>query len=389
MPTINTKTKEEIVVRILDSLERNANITATSPGSIARAFAESFGAEMFYLYESFKEAINQTNLSTASGRSLDLIGELYNVRRKTISDQLVFERSTANIEFFLDRVDSADIIIPKGTLVYNDVGSYTSAQYSYKVASDIIILAGVTRAYGIVEPNFQSNDYVASVGSLTRHNYISPPGSLVFCSNPKEIYPILNAESDDNYRRRIISAVKINATGTAEALRFAALSVKGVRDIRIREASYGLGSCDIIIVPEVSGRLESIPSLVTSAIAPIRPLGIRMNVTVAEPIDYSIQASITLPYGTAENLRRGVENQSAVFIKRYLNSLTIGDSVSMQEIERRIKQASDLVKGVTITAASARGVNVNRKDFKPTSEREYIVAGDIAITSVIIGLSNY
>jgi uncharacterized phage protein gp47/JayE len=389
MPTINTKTKEEIVVRILDSLERNANITATSPGSIARAFAESFGAEMFYLYESFKEAINQTNLSTASGRSLDLIGELYNVRRKTISDQLVFERSTANIEFFLDRVDSADIIIPKGTLVYNDVGSYTSAQYSYKVASDIIILAGVTRAYGIVEPNFQSNDYVASVGSLTRHNYISPPGSLVFCSNPKEIYPILNAESDDNYRRRIISAVKINATGTAEALRFAALSVKGVRDIRIREASYGLGSCDIIIVPEVSGRLESIPSLVTSAIAPIRPLGIRMNVTVAEPIDYSIQASITLPYGTAENLRRGVENQAAVFIKRYLNSLTIGDSVSMQEIERRIKQASDLVKGVTITAASARGVNVNRKDFKPTSEREYIVAGDIAITSVIIGLSNY
>ena len=389
MPTINTKTKEEIVVRILDSLERNANITATSPGSIARAFAESFGAEMFYLYESFKEAINQTNLSTASGRSLDLIGELYNVRRKTISDQLVFERSTANIEFFLDRVSTADVVIPKGTLVYNDVGSYTSAQYSYKVASDIIILAGVTRAYGIVEPNFQSNDYVASVGSLTRHNFISPPGSLVFCSNPKEIYPILNAESDDNYRRRIISAVKINATGTAEALRFAALSVKGVRDIRIREASYGLGSCDIIIVPEVAGRLESIPSLVTSTIAPIRPLGIRMNVTVAEPIDYSIQATITLPYGTADNLRRGVENQASVFVKRYLNSLTIGDSVSMQEIERRITQASDLVKNVTVTAASAKGVNINRKDFKPASEREYIVAGDIAITSVIIGLSNY
>ena len=389
MPTINTKTKEEIVVRILDSLERNANITATSPGSIARAFAESFGAEMFYLYESFKEAINQTNLSTASGRSLDLIGELYNVRRKTISDQLVFERSTANIEFFLDRVSTADVVIPKGTLVYNDVGSYTSAQYSYKVASDIIILAGVTRAYGIVEPNFQSNDYVASVGSLTRHNFISPPGSLVFCSNPKEIYPILNAESDDNYRRRIISAVKINATGTAEALRFAALSVKGVRDIRIREASYGLGSCDIIIVPEVAGRLESIPSLVTSAIAPIRPLGIRMNVTVAEPIDYSIQATITLPYGTADNLRRGVENQASVFVKRYLNSLTIGDAVSMQEIERRITQASDLVKNVTVTAASAKGVNINRKDFKPASEREYIVAGDIAITSVIIGLSNY
>ena len=85
MPTINTKTKEEIVARILSALEKNASISATSPGSIARAFADSFGAEMFYLYESFKEAINQTNLSTASGRSLDLIGELYNVQRKTYS----------------------------------------------------------------------------------------------------------------------------------------------------------------------------------------------------------------------------------------------------------------------------------------------------------------
>jgi uncharacterized phage protein gp47/JayE len=389
MPTINTKTKEEIVSRILTALEKNANISATSPGSIARAFAESFGTEMFYLYESFKEAINQTNLSTASGRSLDLIGELYNVQRKTISDQLVFDRSTANIEFFLDIPSSGDVIIPKGTLVYNDVASFSSSQYSYILAGDVIILSGMTKGYGAVQPNFQSNDYVASVGSLTRHNYISPPGSLVFCSNPKEIYPVLNSESDDNYRRRIISSVKINATGTAEALRFAALSVKGVKDIRVREASYGLGSCDLIIVPEVAGNIGVIPQTVTNAVAAIRPIGIRMNVTMAEPIDYSLDAVITLPYGTAENLRVGVQNQATIFVKRYLNSLTIGDSVSIQELESRIRTSSDLVRAVNITSASARGVNVNRKDFRPLSERQYIVAGNISISSVIIGVSNY
>ena len=389
MPTINTKTKEEIVSRILSALEKNASISATSPGSIARAFAESFGAEMFYLYESFKEAINQTNLSTASGRSLDLIGQLYNVQRKTISDQLIFDRSTANIEFFLDIASSGDVIIPKGTLVYNDVGSFSSAQYSYTLVGDVVILSGLKKGYGAVQPNFQSNDYVASVGSLTRHNYISAPGSLVFCSNPKEIYPVLNSESDDNYRRRIISSVKINATGTAEALRFAALSVKGVKDIRVKEASYGLGSCDVIIVPEVAGNIGVIPQTVTNTIAPIRPIGIRMNVSMAEPVDYSLQAVITLPYGTGENLRIGVQNQATIFVKRYLNSLTIGDSVSIQEVEARIRLSSDLVKAVNITAASAKGVNVNRKDFRPSSEREYIVAGNINISSVIIGVSNY
>lgn len=389
MPTINTKTKEEIIVRILNALEQNANITATSPGSVARAFADAFGTEMFYLYESFKEAVSQTSLSTASGRGLDLIGEMYNVKRKTLSDQLVYERTTANIEFMLDKPYISDIIIPKDTLVYNDVGSYNSTQYSYKVVNSITILAGATKAYGMVMPNFQSNDHVASVGSLTRHNFITPPGTIIFCSNPKEIYPVINAESDDNYRRRILSAVKVSATGTVEALRFAALAVNGVRDIRIREASYGLGSCEIILVPEVPGRIGNLPSLVSAAVSQIRPLGIRMNVSVANAIPVSVNATITLPFGTAQNLRTGIQNQAAIFIKRYLNSLTIGDTMSIQEIERQIRISSDLIRSINVTTITAEGTPINRKDFRPQTERDYIVSGDISINSVIIGVSNY
>lgn len=389
MPTINTKTKEEIIVRILNALEQNANITATSPGSVARAFADAFGTEMFYLYESFKEAVSQTSLSTASGRGLDLIGEMYNVKRKTLSEQLVYERTTANIEFILDKPYISDIIIPKGTLVYNDVGSYNSTQYSYKVVNDIVILAGVTKAYGMVNPNFQSNDHVASVGSLTRHNYLGPAGVIVFCSNPKEIYPVVNAESDDNYRRRILSALKVSATGTVEALRFSALAVNGVRDIRIREASFGLGSCEIIVIPEVAGRIGNLPTLVNTAISQVRPLGIRMSISVANPVPVSVQATITLPYGTAQNLKNGIQNQAIVFIKRYLNSLTVGDTMSIQEVERQIRISSDLIRSVNITNISAEGTSINRKDFRPQTERDYIVAGDISINSVIIGLSNY
>lgn len=389
MPTINTKTKEEIIVRIINALEQNANITATSPGSVARAFADAFGTEMFYLYESFKEAVNQTSLSTASGRALDLIGEMYNVKRKTLSDQLVYERTTANIEFMLDKPYVSDIVIPKGTLVYNDVGSYNSTQYSYKVVNDIVILAGVTKAYGIINPNFQSNDHVASVGSLTRHNFITPAGVIIFCSNPKEVYPVINSESDDNYRRRILSAVKFNATGTVEALRFAALAVNGVRDIRIREASYGLGSCEVVIIPEVPGRVGNLPTLVSAAISQIRPLGIRMNVSVANAIPVSVEATITLPYGTAQNLKNGIQNQASIFVKRYLNSLTAGDTMSVQEIERQMRVSSDLIRSINITNVSAEGTSINRKDFRVQSERDYIVAGDISINSVIIGLSNY
>lgn len=389
MPVVNSKTKDEIIVRIITALQQNANITAVSPGSVARAFADAFGTEMFYLYEAFREAVNQTNLSTASGRSLDMIGELYNVRRKTISDQLIYERSTANIEFFINTPYQSSIIIPKGTLVFNDVNSYSSSQYTYKVAQDIVILNGSTRAYGIVEPNFQSNDYVASVGTLTRHNYISPPGVIVFCNNPKEIYPILNSESDDNYRRRILSAIKVNSTGTLEAIRFAALSVSGVRDIRIREATYGLGSCEIIIVPEVAGRVRNLVALVNDAISNVRPLGIRMNTRIADVVTFDVNATISLPYGTAVTMQKAIQNQAAVFVSRYLNSLSIGDSASIQEVERQIKISSDMIRSVNVTSVSAGGVNINRKDFMPPGERQYVVAGAININSVIMGVSNY
>lgn len=389
MPVINTKTKDEIIARIVNALEQNAGITATSPGSIARAFADAFGTEMFYLHESFKEAVSQTSLSTAYGRSLDLIGDLYNVKRKTISQPLAYERSTANIEFALSTPQANDIVIPKGTIVYNDVGSYSSAQYNYETAENITILAGVSKAYGIVRPKFQSNDYVASIGTLTRHNFISPPGVVVFCSNPKEVYPDINAEGDDNYRRRILSAIKINSTSSTESIRFTALSINGVRDIRIREASFGLGSCEIIIVPEVAGNVGIIPSLVTSAIEQVRPIGVRMSVAVANPVEYSVNATITLPYGTAENLRNGIQNQASIFVRRYLNSLTVGDTASIQEIERQIRISSDLIRSINITNTAANGINVNKKDFRPSDEKQYIVSGEINISSVIIGLSNY
>jgi hypothetical protein len=264
-----------------------------------------------------------------------------------------------------------------------------SLEDSYKVVNDIVILAGVTKAYGMVNPNFQSNDHVASAGSLTRHNYLGPAGVIVFCSNPKEIYPVVNAESDDNYRRRILSALKVSATGTVEALRFSALAVNGVRDIRIREASFGLGSCEIIVIPEVAGRIGNLPTLVNTAISQVRPLGIRMSISVANPIPVSVQATITLPYGTAQNLKNGIQNQAIVFIKRYLNSLTVGDTMSIQEVERQIRISSDLIRSVSITNISAEGTSINRKDFRPQTERDYIVAGDISINSVIIGLSNY
>lgn len=389
MAVYGVKNKSEILVSILNGLERNAGITAVYPGSIARAFAESISSEISDLYEAFRFTVSQSNLSTASGRNLDLIGDLYGVSRKSVTNFVAEERQSFNIEFFLDKPHSADISIPAGTLLYNDVSNFTTKQYSYKLSSAVIIAAGSTRAYGRAEPNFSDNSYVAPKNTLTKHNFISPPTVLVFSNNPKEIYSNITSESDDNYRRRILSSLKTKAPGTVESVRFAALSVKGVKDVRIREATYGIGSCDIIVVPEVSSAIKSLPQAILSAINSVKPVGVRFNVRVAEKISVSLAATVTIPSGNSDAVVTGIRNQAALFVKRYLNSLTIGDMVSFAQLEQQIKSSSDLIRGVTFNSFTADGKELPLKDFMPNSVKEYISAGNINIYSVIIGSSNY
>jgi uncharacterized phage protein gp47/JayE len=389
MPVYGSKDKSEILTTVLDSLEKNAGISAVYPGSIARAFAEAISSEIADLYSSLSFNLKQGALSTASGRNLDLMGDLYGIQRKEISDEASLERQSFNIEFYIPIPYSQTIIIPKNTYVYTDVDNFAVKQYRFKLNGDVIISAGITRAYGLVVADFSDNTYIAPRGSLTKHNFIAPVGVSVYCNNTKEVYSIINSESDDSYRRRIVSSIKTRAAGTAESVRFAALSVKGVRDVRIRESSYGIGSCDIIVVPESLSGLKQFPEAILNSISAVKPAGIRFNIRIAEKLAINLSATITLISATNEVLTAGIKNQASIFVKRYLNSLTIGDTVSIKEIEKQIRNSSDYIRGVTINSFNIDGQEIAIKDFTPTSERVYPGAGSIALYSVIMGQSNY
>jgi uncharacterized phage protein gp47/JayE len=389
MALYGIKSKSEILVNILDGLQKNAGITAVYPGSVARAFADAVSSEVSDLYEAFRFSISQSDLATASGRNLDLIGDLYGISRKSVSDEIANERRSFNIEFLIDKVHSSDIVIPANTLVYNDVSNFITKQYSYSLQSAVTIPAGSKKAYGRVEPNFTDNSYIAPKNTLTKHNFISPAAIILFCNNPKEVYSNANSESDENYRRRIIASMKSKTSGTAESIRFAALSVKGVKDVRIREASYGIGSCDIIVVPEVSSSVKNLPGAILSAVNSVKPVGVRFNVSIAEKVATSVNLTITLPSGNSANAVQAIRNQVSLFIKRYLNSFSIGDTLSLTAIEMQAKLASDSITGVTINSMTANGQDLPLRDFTPYGVREYISAGNINVYSVIIGNSAY
>ena len=389
MSVYGIKSKSDILINILNSLQKDAGISAVYPGSIARAFAEAFSSEVSDLYEALKFNINQSNLSSASGRNLDLIGDLYGISRKSITEYASEDRQSFNIEFFIDKAHSASITIPKDVLVYNDVSNFMSTQYGFKLAGDVVIPVGSTRAYGRVEPNFSDNAYVAPINSLTKHNFFSPAGVILFCNNPKEVYSNINSESDSNFRRRIIASIKSKAIGSAESVRFAALAVRGVRDVRIREGSYGIGSCDVVVVPETTSGLSNLPQNVLIAVNAVKPVGIKLNIRIAEKVTVSVGATIRIPMGVSETLSSGIKNQASLFIKRYLNSLTIGDSVSIKEIEAQINRSSDYIRSAIVSSLTADGKELSLQDFSLEGIKKYVSAGTVTINSVIMGSTTY
>lgn len=389
MAIYDAKKQSQVLTSILNSLERNAGITAAYPGSIARAFAEAFSSEISDLYGALSFALTQSNLTTASGANLDLIGDLYGVTRKQVTNLVANERRSFNIEFLLERAHSTSVRIPSGTFVYNDVSSFLTKQYRYKLMGDVEIPSGSMRAYGRIEPDFYDNAYVAPRGSLTKHSFIAPPTVTVFCTNPKEVYSNSTFETDDNYRRRILASMKTRATGTAESIRFAALSVKGVRDVRIREASYGIGSCDIIVVPEVSSVIKALPQAILTAVSSVKPVGVRFNVRIAERALFNVSATITLGAGNTDNMVQAIRTQAELFVKRYLNSLSIGDTVSISALEREILNSSDMIRGVRFNAFSVDGKEIPLQDYNINTVKKYPVAGSVNIYSVIIGNTTY
>jgi uncharacterized phage protein gp47/JayE len=389
MAVIYTKNRSEILSQMVNSLEKNAGITSTSPGSIARAFAEAVADQIGDLYSVLKYNIDQTMINTASGRNLDLIGELYSVPRKQITDTIASDRNLANVVFSIAKVYSKDLIISKGTTVYNDISNSSSFQFRYLLSGDVTIPAGSRKAFGQILPSSGNQAHTAAAGTLTRHDFIAPPGVILSVQNVKDVYSEVNTENDEAYRRRIIRSVKLYSTGTAESIRLAALSIKGVRDVKIREGSFGMGSCDVIVVPEGPMLAGTLDSVVYRELLAYKPVGIKLNVRVAERVPVSVSANIILPIGNSSVSAVSIANQAAYFVKRYLNSLTVGDSVNASVIQSQILSSSDLIGEVIINLMTVNGVEIPKNNYQLQSERSYLVAGAVEIYPAIIGSTQY
>lgn len=374
------KSRADILREALWRLQEQTPVTATSPGSVARAFTEAITEQIGDNYDALEFNLAQSVISTASGRALDALGELYNVQRRTLSDIASIDSKVGAFYFYIDTPQGTPITIPAGTKVYTGIDSFIGRQLSYTTTDEAVIAAGRVKVYATIRANFNDASYAAAANTLTVHNFTSPPGVTIKCTNPKPISAQQGYEIDDNYRNRIIKAVRVAASGTAEACRYAGLNVNGVRDIKIRQAPYGMGTFEVLIIAEDPRLSVSVFQNVKATLDTVRPVGVRMITKQPKTVLLDFSASIVLGNVFVDD---NITDMVSVAVMRYLNSLLPGDVLVYNRLIQAIMDTSNAIRDVRITRYAPFGVETVRRNYTPKDD-EQIIPGriDISIASV-------
>lgn len=378
MPAYLKKSKAEILHGALTKVQQNTPITYVGPGSIARALTEAVSTELGDMYDLLDYNTNQMLLTTATGGALDLLGGLYNTPRKTISDLAAIDKRLGSFIFYLASPHSSDIVIPRGTNVYTDATSYLGRRFSFSTTEDNIIPAGRTRIYASIEPNFVDSVYTAGTKTLLVHDFASPPGTTVYCTNPKPISPQAAWEGDEQYRLRLIKAIRVASSGTLEAVRFAGLGAVGVRDIKVRLAPFGMGSFEAIIVPERNAVSNDVVARAIEYMDKVRPLGVRMFTKTPVYVPFDMTLGIIAPSATILQTQEQLIKRVTVAISRYINSLLPGSELVYNQLLQLVMDSSEAISDVNISKFSVNGREILRRNYRP-AEDEQIVLGNISV----------
>jgi len=375
------KQRSEILREALEKVSKNSNLTATGPGSIMRALIESVTTEIGDLFDAMDFNIAQSVLTTANGRALDKIGALYNVRRRELSNVTAITATVGSFYFYIDSPYISDIVIPQGTIVYTATDDFIGRQFTYQTTEATTIPAGQTYAYVGIRPKFTDSVFTAGAGTLTVHNFVAPAGVSLLCNNAKAIPSQIGYELDDDYRLRITKGIRVTSAGTPEAIRFKALSYEGVRDARVIQNPYGLGSFKLLIVPENISNGSILVRRIMNEVKAVAPAGSTMFLALPESLPFDVSVNLTISGNTTQPTRERIRSRVKSIIQRYLNNLLPGDTVVYNRMTSLIFAASTEILDVQVTTYAANGTELVRKNYTPDIDQQIVPAGITVTTS--------
>ncbi|MCM1269370.1 MAG: baseplate J/gp47 family protein [Ruminococcus flavefaciens] len=267
---------------------------------------------------------NAMSIDTATGNDLDRLVALFGIIRNSSSYAMGFVTFSTGDEPY-----QYDIEIPYGYEVSTRQNS--SGQISvFNVAEDNIILkAGQKEIDVLVKADTPGHRYLAA-------NTLTVMGKSIVgiatVTNKDEINSGQDEETDEQLRKRAKEYVLSFGKCTKSAIETAVNKVTGIASCRVIDLYKGNGTIGIIVVPEVVPIPDDVASEVNKVIDETKAAGIKVFV-----IDLILKG-IDLEIVTSEEID---PDKVLEAISNYANSLEVGQTFIISQMERKILNAVD------------------------------------------------
>ena len=390
------RTYNDIVRSVVKRLEEETDITVTTPGGVARMLIEVIAKEISTDFNIFDYQFAQLFVSSASGDNLDRFGSLFGITRVDVPPEI---NSTEGVVYFYlnnEGIDhssgvpnityGSDITFPEGTLLSTNELSTEYNPVVWETTEEIVISAGDYMAYASIRPLY-GRDITVGEGELLNHNFNDSELTddvRVYIYNKTDLVGITTYETDNNYRYRIIHSIKRLASGNRLAIRLASLGVNGVRDVRIMPLSRGIGTFEVIIITEEPGSsaASSAVTAVIAAVDAVKSVGDIAYIETPTERKVDINAKLVLDDGLTTKSISVVTIQVETKIKNYINSLTMGQKLSITGLIGTAIETSPAVSDFIIYSSGGIEVDDIVKPIRniEVGEREILYAGDVSLT---------
>jgi len=323
--------------------------------------AEIVAEELAAIHASMDVYNRSAYLSTATGGSLDMIGELQGVYRNKSMRAFSGE---SNFRFYIDPTQGltttdlinivndsysagvSSIVIRKGTLIYTSGGGI-----SYSTTSDVTLTNG--NNYVSVVSTGTGAEYNVGAGALIKHNIIDnqlelyPVAKYILCTNDEAIETGVSYETDANYRARIKEAKLEKQNANEVAVRNAALSVPGVADIIVTKYPEGIGTYGIVVMTEYPIASTHVLNGVREAVNQVASYGTRPIVSTPEYLAIELKIKLIFVDGTSVEEKDTIKRYSRASVIDYVNNIPVGGDFIVTEVIQRVMDSSDKIKDMT------------------------------------------
>jgi uncharacterized phage protein gp47/JayE len=336
MPIQKPKSAFSYQSEILAALMQTG-IRQTSPGGKARAFCDIVGAKLGDLETNQYINISQTLLPYAVGENLDLIGEIFGIRRIQRVD---VDATTADstFRFYVRRGDfgginsGSNILIPAGTRIFTD----SDTGPIYVTTEAVTLSSSASSAFVPAQSTAAGSSGNAAAGVFTRHNFTNYTDSrfgALLVSNSEALVGGRDAEDDESYRYRINLKLQSKGGSAEGDLRLAVLQIPGVQDVEFEREAGTYNAYVYGVAPNVPASLLQLvqEQLDQRTAYPLVGMAI-----VPDLVGISLYTKVKISSTTSASDKAGILSVAVRAAEDYINNLRVGQTIVINEIADQI-----------------------------------------------------